>query len=115
MKNSDHSREDALLLFKLCDGRDQLLAVVSHRLDGNDGSRTAPSPRRNGGARDGHVLGQASGTGPDDLVAKTVVVRAAGPWRRRGDVYHHESITSLGSLAKDSTILEPSKLRTRKC
>jgi hypothetical protein len=49
------------------------------------------------------------------MVQMTVVVRAAGPRRCRGDVYHHESITDLGSPAKNSTILGLSKLRTRLC
>jgi hypothetical protein len=49
------------------------------------------------------------------VVPKTVVVRAAGPWRCRGEVYHHESITNLGSPARNSTILGLSKLRTRLC
>src|SRR5450759_1388984 len=71
--------------------------------------------RRHVGARDGEVLRQASGTCTDHMIPETVVARAAGPWRRRGNVYHHESITNLGSPAKDSTILRPSKLRTRKC
>jgi hypothetical protein len=34
------------------------------------------------------------------VVPKTVVVRASGPWRCRGDVYHHESITKVDPLVK---------------
>jgi hypothetical protein len=103
------------LPFELCDGVDQLLVVLLYGLDGDDRTRTTTPPSGTGGASAGHVLGQASGAGTDHVVPKTVVVRAAGPWRCRGDVYHHESITNLGSPAKKSTILKPSKLRTRKC
>jgi len=78
-ENSDRSCEDALLLFNLRDGVDQLLAVLLYGLDGDDRTRTTAAPARNGRARDSHVLGQASGTAPDDLIAKTVVVRAAHP------------------------------------
>jgi hypothetical protein len=39
-------------------------------------------------------------TGTDHMIPETVVVRAAGRWRRRGDVYHHERITNLGSPAR---------------
>ena len=101
MENSDHSRENALLLFELCDGGEQLLAVLSHQLDGNDRSRTTPSPRRNGGARDGDVLGQASGAGTDHMIPETVVVGVAGPRRGREGVHRHED-----STARDSTTSE---------
>jgi len=114
-ENSNNGREDALLPFKLYDGVEQLLVVLLYGLDGDDGTRTTAPPSRHGGARDGDVLGQASGAGTDHVVSKTVVVRAAGPWRCRGDVYHHESITDLGSPTKNSTILGLSKLRTRLC
>jgi hypothetical protein len=76
-KNPDNSRKDAHFPFELCDAIDQLLLVLLHRFDGDDRSRITARPSGNGGARDGHVLGQASGTRPDDLVAGTVVVRAA--------------------------------------
>jgi hypothetical protein len=46
-------------------------------LDRDYRSRTMTPPSGNGGAWNGHVLGQASGSGPDELVAKTVVVHAA--------------------------------------
>jgi hypothetical protein len=95
-ENSDNGCEDALLPFKVYDGVEQLLVVLLYGLDANDRTRTTDPPSGNGGARDGHVLGQASGAGTDHVVPKTVVVRSAGPWRCRGDVYHHESITNLG-------------------
>jgi hypothetical protein len=83
-ENSDNGREDALLPFKLYDGVEQLLAVLLYGLDGDDRTRTTAPPSGHGGARDGHVLGQASGADTDHVVPKTVVVRAAGPWRCRG-------------------------------
>src|ERR1039458_7301575 len=47
------------------------------------------------------------------MVPKTVVARSAGPWRCRGDVYHHESITNLGSPVRNSTILDENVARDR--
>jgi hypothetical protein len=78
-ENPDDGRENVRAAVKLRDGVDQLLAVLVERFDGDDRTVTTSSPSGNSGARDGHVLGQASGIGPDDLVAKTVVVRAAYP------------------------------------
>jgi hypothetical protein len=49
------------------------------------------------------------------LLPVAMVVRAARPRRGREGVHHHESITNLGSPARNSTILRLSKLRTRKC
>jgi len=76
-EDSDDSGEDALLPFKLYDGVEQLLAILLYGLDGDDRTSPPAPPSRNGGVRNGHVLGQASGAGPDHLVAKTVVVRVA--------------------------------------
>jgi hypothetical protein len=78
-ENSDNGGEDALFLFKLRDGVDQLLLVLVKRFDGDDRALTTSSPGRNGGARNPDVLRQASGTGPEDLIAKPVVVHAAHP------------------------------------
>jgi hypothetical protein len=47
-ENSDRSCEDALLLFNLRDGFDQLLAVLLYGLDGDDRTRTTAAPGRNG-------------------------------------------------------------------
>jgi hypothetical protein len=58
-ENSDNGREDAPFQFKLRDGVDQLLAVHLRELDGDDRSRTTAPPSGNGGARNGHMLGQA--------------------------------------------------------
>ena len=66
-ENSNHGRKDAHSAIKFRYGVDQLLAVPVSRFDGDDRSRTAAAPSGHGRARDGHVLGQASGTGPDDL------------------------------------------------
>ena len=83
-ENSAHGRKDAQSAIKLRDGVDQLLPVLVERFDGDDRSRTAPAPSGHGRARNGHVLGQASGTGPDHMLPNTVVVRAArlrgGSW-----------------------------------
>jgi hypothetical protein len=73
----DNSCEDSHLLIDLCERVHQLLVVLFNRLNGDDRARTTALPCRNGGARDRNVLGQASGTGPDHVVAKPVVVRAA--------------------------------------
>jgi len=83
-----------------CQVLEQLLVVLLYGLDGDDRTRTTAPPSGHGGARDGHVLRQAAGADTDHVVPKTVVVRAAGPWRCRGHVYHHESITNLGSPSK---------------
>jgi hypothetical protein len=85
-ENSDNGREDANSAIKLCDGVDQLLPGLVGRFDGDDRTRTASAPSGHGGARDGHVLGQASGTGPYHLLRNTVVVRATCPERGRGSV-----------------------------
>ena len=73
----DNSCEDSHSATKLRDGIDQLLPVLLNWLDGDDQARTTAPPCRNGGARDRNVLGQTFGTGPDHLLAKPVVVRAA--------------------------------------
>ena len=76
-ENSDNGREDAHSAIKLCDGVHQLLAVLVERFDGDDRARIAAAPGGHGRARDGHVLGRASGPGPDHLLPNTVVVRGA--------------------------------------
>jgi hypothetical protein len=78
-ENSDNGREDAHSAIKLRYGVDHLLAVLVNRFDCDDRSRTAAAPSGHGRAWDSHVLGQASGTGPDHLLPNTVVVRAARP------------------------------------
>jgi len=60
------------LPFELYDGVDELLVVLLYGLDGDDRTRTTAPPSGNGGARDGQVLGQASGAGTDHVVPKTV-------------------------------------------
>ena len=81
-----NGREDAHSAIKLHDGVDQLLPAQVERFDGNDRALTTSAPGRNSGARNPDVLGQASGTGPDHLGAKAVVIGAACPWRGRGGV-----------------------------
>jgi hypothetical protein len=85
-ENSYNGREDSPLPFDHSDRLDQLLAVMLSRLNGDDRAMTTSSPGGNGGSRYRDVLGQASGTGPDHLVPKAVVVRAACPGRGRGGV-----------------------------
>src|ERR1019366_3745520 len=53
------------------------------RLSSRYRTLTTSSPGRNSGARNPDVLGQASGTGPDHLGAKTVVICAAYTFVRK--------------------------------
>jgi hypothetical protein len=100
--------EDSRSPIKPCNGVEQLLRILVQWLDGDDRTKSAPLPGRNGGARDRNVPGEAPHPGAWHLLPESMIVGAARVWRGRDGRDHRGSMPRRSSAgAESSAMLAP--------